>query len=224
MTDMPIKPKRAVCPDCLRPQRTCICALAAPVAHVTEVLILQHPQEVYEAKGTARLLHRCLSRSRLAIGEQFDAGLLHSLLFDAWTVAHDKDQERIPIQPILLYPDPAAIRTRHEPDPAQEWLADGTKQFRLIILDGTWRKSRKMLHRNPLLTTLPRLGLAETEASRYLIRKAHRPEQLSTLEAACYALMKLERDIARFEPVLDAFAGFMEQHRRYARPGAADAS
>jgi DTW domain. len=43
------------------------------VAHRTEVLILQHPLEVHEAKGTARLLHLSLPHSRMVTGERFDA-------------------------------------------------------------------------------------------------------------------------------------------------------
>ena len=33
--------RRAVCVRCLRPQLTCLCALARPTAHRTEVLVLQ---------------------------------------------------------------------------------------------------------------------------------------------------------------------------------------
>jgi DTW domain-containing protein YfiP len=56
-------------------------------------------------------------------------------------------------------------------------------RVQLVVLDGTWRKSRKMLHLNPLLRRLPRLSLEDVPASNYLIRKAHKVGQLSTLEA-----------------------------------------
>jgi DTW domain-containing protein YfiP len=80
---------------------------------------------------------------------------------------------------------------------------------RLVVLDATWRKSRKMLYLNPLLQCLPRLSLDTTHLSRYLIRKAHKPGQLSTLEATCAALAQLERDAPSFQPLLDAFDGFV---------------
>ena len=38
-------------------------------------------------------------------------------------------------------------------------LLHDPSRLRLIVLDGTWRKSRKMLYRNPLLQQLPRLSL-----------------------------------------------------------------
>ena len=51
-----------------------MCALVQPVSSDVQVLILQHPMEVHEAKGTARALHLCLgAQSRLEVGEAFDA-------------------------------------------------------------------------------------------------------------------------------------------------------
>ena len=84
-------------------------------------------------------------------------------------------------------------------------------RLRLIVLDGTWRKSRKMLHLNPLLQHLPRLTLHDAPASRYWIRKAHRSDQLSTLEATCIALTQVEGNPERFQPLLNAFDGFIAQ-------------
>jgi DTW domain-containing protein YfiP len=87
---------------------------------------------------------------------------------------------------------------------------------RLVVLDATWRKSRKMLYQNPALQALPRLALRDMPASIYRIRKAHAPDQLSTLEAATYALMQLHGDAVRFQPLLDAFDGFVSQQAAFA--------
>ena len=76
----PLSTSRPRCPACLRPHSACICRWATPVAHRTEVLILQHPLEVHEAKGTARLLHLSLPHSRMVTGERFDASALQPLL------------------------------------------------------------------------------------------------------------------------------------------------
>ena len=61
--------KRLACVTCLRPQSACICQWITPVAHEVEVLILQHPLEAHNAKGSARLLHLCLPHSQLVTGE-----------------------------------------------------------------------------------------------------------------------------------------------------------
>ena len=67
-----------------------------------------------------------------------------------------------------------------------------------------------MLYQSLPLQQLPRLALRNLPPSHYRIRKAHEPDQLSTLEATCYALGQLECDATRFQPLLDAFDGFVE--------------
>jgi DTW domain-containing protein YfiP len=198
--------KRARCPVCLRAAASCICRWIAPLAHAVDVLILQHPLEVHNAKGSARLLHLSLPNSRMLTGEQFAPQDLAELLAGKHNV--------------LLYPDTPGDRSLGiapppAPDPAI--LLDPAR-LRLVVLDATWRKSRKMLYLNPQLKQLPRLPLRDTPASHYLIRKAHAPGQLSTLEATCYALMQLEQDASRFVPLITAFDGFVAQQLSYVIP------
>ena len=176
-------PRRLQCPRCYRPQSACICALAQPLQAATQVLILQHPLELQEAKGTARLLHLCLPGSRLEVGEAFEPQLLQQWLYGAWPGAE------APQHTMLLYPQtpdqPVALTALTDDDaPAPV--------RRLVLIDGTWRKSRKMLYANPLLAQLPRLALTDTGPAGYRIRKAPRTGQLSTLEAAALALQALE--------------------------------
>ncbi|RZI40321.1 DTW domain-containing protein [Herbaspirillum sp. HC18] len=201
--------KRLVCSRCLRPQRTCICQWSTPTAHEVEVLILQHPLEAKHAKGSARLLHLSLPNSRLLVGEVFEEQELQTLLHVPFAPGAQRKQA------ILLYPDtPDGTGMAQPATPVDAACAEpGT--LRLVVLDGTWRKSRKMLYANPLLQSLPRLALRDAPTSQYLIRKAHGAHQLSTLEATCYALMQLERDCARYAPLLDAFNGFVAQQLAY---------
>jgi DTW domain-containing protein YfiP len=168
------------------------------------VVILQHPLEVTHTKGSARLLHLSLRHSLLIKGEVFDPAQLQALFTG-------------PKQSVLLYPDtPQQDTLGMPPPPIQESLAwhDPTA-LQLIVLDGTWRKSRKMLHRNPALHALPRLPLLDAPASRYAIRKAHQPHQLSTLEATCAALAQLECNPHRYAPLLSGFDGFVAQTKNY---------
>lgn len=192
--------RRAGCAICLRPQSACICQWITPVAHQAEVLILQHPLEVDHAKNTGRLLHLSLPRSRMLTGETFEEAGLRAVM------------EETPAYTVLLYPptpqdaEAPALDVERLKDPAR---------VRLVVLDATWRKSRKMLHLNPLLRRLPRLSLDEAPASNYLIRKAHKVGQLSTLEAVCSALGRLEGDRGRYRPLLRAFEGFVVQQMGY---------
>ena len=132
--------------------------------------------EVANAKGSARLLHLSTANSVLLPGERFDPVTLGTALYAGGR------------SPLLLYPETDDMAA-DMPGPA---LLAEPAALRLVVLDGTWRKSRKMLYQNPLLQALPRLPLTQMPASHYLIRKAHAPDQLSTLEASCHALVRLD--------------------------------
>ncbi|MFG6467453.1 tRNA-uridine aminocarboxypropyltransferase [Roseateles sp. BYS87W] len=78
----------------------------------------------------------------------------------------------------------------------------------LILLDGSWRQSRRLLSGNPWLLALPRVSLP-VQPSRYCMRRAHRPGELSTLEAGLLALASLEGQPERFAPLWAAFDRFV---------------
>ncbi len=205
--------QRPVCKQCLRPQKTCICQWITPTAHQAEVVVLQHPLEEHQAKGTARLLHLSLAHSALVVGETFDDATLHACICGPLP---GSPAALPPPHTLLLYPD-----TPHNPPPSAATTTppptdrrDPTR-LRLIVLDGTWRKSRKMLYCNPSLQQLPRFALRDVPASNYHIRQAHHAHQLSTLEATCAALATLEGDTAPFAPLLAAFDGFVAQQGGY---------
>jgi DTW domain-containing protein YfiP len=192
--------KRAHCATCLRAQSACICRWIAPVVSGIELLVLQHPLEVANAKNSARLLHLSVAGSVLVAGETFEPDRLQRLLHGGGRV------------PLLLYP--------HMPGdtaPAAPSLPDPAR-LRLVVVDATWRKSRKMLYLNPMLQQLPRLTLRDMPPSSYRIRKAHAADQMSTLEAAAYALMQLNNDAQRFQSLLTAFDGFVTQQAAFAPP------
>jgi DTW domain-containing protein len=228
---------RPMCARCLRAQRTCICQWITPVEHQVEVLILQHPMEVHEAKGSARLLHLSLPRSRMVTGEVFDEAVLRACLTEPFpgdahptTAAPAQCDTRLR-HAVLLYPTPSGALNSVHPELVERLAKDRANSartepvdvnvdvnplrdsapLRLVVLDGTWRKSRKMLHLNPLLQHLPRLALHNPPAPRYLIRKAQQSHQLSTLEATCAALVQLEGNAAAVAPLLTAFDGFVAQ-------------
>ncbi|HEY0893998.1 MAG TPA: tRNA-uridine aminocarboxypropyltransferase, partial [Cellvibrio sp.] len=186
----------------------CICPLINPITNQVEILILQHPDEAPNAKNTAGLLHLSLKNSQLKIGEQFDTEDL-----DRWLFA---DQKR----PLLLYPEITEYQALGltSPQPLPTLNPAPPHQLRLVIIDGTWRKSRKMLYLNRALQSLPRMMLTETPASIYKIRKAHSENQLSTLEASCYALRQLEQQQVNYAPLLTAMSLFVAQQSAFVPP------
>jgi DTW domain-containing protein YfiP len=173
-------PRRWVCGRCARP--ACICATlhqpGVPVHSAVRLLILQHPREQFEPKGTARLLHLAVHGSVLQVGE-------------AWTGPTDLPAGVHPARSLLLYPPtPGDAALPRPPAVAADWLAQPAGLC-LVVLDATWRKSLRMLHASPWLQGLPRLALQDPPPSRYALRRARGDGQRSTFEAAALALQQL---------------------------------
>lgn len=169
---------RTVCPRCGRPAPTCFCA-TLPSPPIAHRTGLLVLQHPDESG------HAKNTAALLTLGLQA-ARLLRGKHFDAGVASPGA---------VLLYPG----------EPAGPLPVDVRQ---LILLDGNWRQSRRMLEANPWLAGLPRLALPELP-SRYAIRRAHRPGQLSTLEAGLHALALLEGEAERFEPLWSAFDAFV---------------
>jgi len=191
MSDTPARRPR--CDRCALPLRTCVCGLVVHVANEVDVLLLQHPDEAGEAKGSARLLRLSLARCRVVVGAVFEPAALRGLLGGDVSGA------------ALLYPaDTPGPTAAAAPAVARE------RPRCLVVLDGTWRKSAAMLRANALLQSLPRWTIAPAAPARYrALRKAPGPAHLSTLEAACAALADIEAAPARYAPLLAAFERFV---------------
>jgi DTW domain-containing protein YfiP len=171
-----------------------VCALVTRVDNDVDVLLLQHPDEAREAKGSARLLRLCLARCRVVVGEVFEPSALLELLGGDVSGS------------ALLYPaDTVSGLPTGSPAPRP------VRPRRLVVLDGTWRKSVRMLRANALLQSLPRWPIEPAAPARYrALRKAPRASQLSTLEATCAALADIESAPVRYAPLLEAFERFVQ--------------
>lgn len=192
--------KRPLCQQCQQPLPRCYCDLLVSITSSIETTIVQHPNEANHPKGTARLLSHCVNAS---------------IVTNDQPKAEDVFIEGK--QPLLLFPG-----DEHQPAvPATDITTDPSK-LQLIILDGTWRKCRKLVYDTPWLQQLPRLALPHTER-RYHIRKAEKEGQLSTLEACALALSELEANEEKYLPLLHCFEQYIarlaqfipEEHRRH---------
>ncbi|PUA26512.1 MAG: hypothetical protein B0W54_22435 [Cellvibrio sp. 79] len=200
--------KRPLCQHCLRPLRTCICSLVSIHDNRIELLILQDKAEATNTKNTAGLLHMSLKNSQLYTcdaDEAISPSRLNELLFSGHKL------------PLLLYPptiDALALGLEMPAQtPAIEQIT--TDKVRLIVIDATWRKSRKMIYLNYLLQRLPRITLENPPESLYLIRKADNKNQLSTLEASCYALQQLEQGRVDYTTLLASMREFVARQTAF---------
>lgn len=179
---------RPRCPQCCRPVERCLCHLLPDLSSRTTILVMQHPDERKHALNTARLLVAGLRNAQLLVAEQLSADWQERLTDPAWRTE-------------LLFPGPAA--------PVLSAAGDDLRPRRLILLDGTWRKARKLLYLNPVLQQLPQVALPAGLTSRYRLRKAPAAGALSTIEAGMQALQMLEPE-SDFSPLLAPFDALIE--------------
>src|SRR5688572_13201123 len=123
------------CPRCLLLTAFCICQeIGEPRSSRPEILIVRHHWEALKSTGTARLAALALSSVRvLDMAAENPEPIRAELggLSDAW----------------LLYPGRESEARLTSPPQT------------LVVLDGTWRQTRKMLRRLPELSRLPRFAL-----------------------------------------------------------------
>lgn len=130
------KEPRAVCSRCRRPESVCYCRHITAIDTSTRILLLQHPRERDVAIGTARIAHMCLPHSEIHVGVKWsDSSALQCAL---------SDKER---PAILLYPGEGAKDIVRDPPRGA---------VTLIVVDGTWWQTKKIVRENPILASLPR--------------------------------------------------------------------
>ncbi len=179
---------RNLCTQCQRPTRACICDFIYKINNIIPVLVLQHPTEVKQVKGTVALLERSFDLCQVLVGEDFTKNTeLNHLL-----AKHSS---------VLLYPSKQAqvIPLNINGSYNKQQFFDNNKPPLLIILDGTWKKVYRMFMLSKNLQSLKQICLPDIVANQgqYLIRKVAKAKALSSLEATCYALSLLEGDLQK---------------------------
>ena len=199
--------KRILCQYCQRPNKACICAFITPINNTIPVVILQHPSEIAQVKGTVALLARSLQSCQVIIGENFSENeVLQQLLAQ--------------YQGLLLYPGAKAQELsgslleslRFRPLVGVNRNKQSSKKIKpycLFVIDGTWKKAYKIFMLCEKLQQLKQISLPVSLANsgRYTIRKVAKKNALSSLEACCYGLSLLENS-HKFQALLAKFDDF----------------
>lgn len=173
---------RAVCATCRRPTNVCYCAHVTRIPTKTRVVILQHPRERDVAINTARIAALCLPNAELHVGVSFEDDA--SLQLDG---------------AMLLYPGAGAID-----------ITEARGLSTLVLLDGTWWQSKKLLRSNPRVAALPRVAFQPDAPSDYRIRREPEAHFVSTIEALVHALGVLEGDPERATAMLAPFRAMVD--------------
>ena len=185
----PFEP-RAVCRACRRPESVCYCRHVTQLDTRTRIVLLQHPRERDVPIGTARMASLCLPNAELHVGVHWrDSAALARALSD-------------PARPAaLLYPGEGAVDVlRHPP----------AGPVTLVVVDGTWWQTKKVVRENPELAALPRYAFTAPRPSEYRIRKEPDDAYVSTIEALVHVLGVLEGDADRFHALLLPFRAMID--------------
>ncbi len=185
---------RTTCPRCLRPGPLCYCHLIEVESAGIDLIILQHPREAKHPLNSARIASLGISNCQLWVGEDFSAhqGLQQVLAEKACYLLFPGNNAR----------DSAQVLAQHRPEV-------------LIIIDGTWRKARRIYHRNRPLQQLPAIVLNDTGRSNYRIRKAPKESALSTIEATVALLRQACGQPDAHSSLLRAFDWMIDQQIRH---------
>ena len=194
--------KRRVCQRCLKPQNACICQFFTEIDNQIPVVILQHPSEVKQSKGSVPLLTGSMKNSTVIVGENFDQCRQFNDILQTYG-----DKVR------LLYPGESA--TIIDENYRKCLDGDDLTEYCLVLLDGTWKKVYRMFMLSTCLHNLSMVALPQGLVSQYQIRKTRKDNAFSTLEACVYALTLLEGSSDKYQPLLESFAGFNQFHQRF---------
>ncbi|NVJ49525.1 MAG: DTW domain-containing protein [Gammaproteobacteria bacterium] len=164
------------CEKCQLSYDWCICATLQPMDCELDFIILFHRDELFKPTNTGKLIADCFplqtecyqwSRTEPPLA------LLQRL----------QDPQR---DHFILYPNEQPERqTLHQLPPQ---ASQSKRRQTLIILDGTWRQSRRMFNASRWLANFPALALAPIEGSNYHTRVAAYQHYLSTAESVALAL------------------------------------
>lgn len=166
------RPRRELCPGCLRAPVGCYCAHVRRFDPSIDFAILMHQREAHKHVATGRLAHRCLEGSHLLPGYDWSRDeTVRTLLADPARV------------PAVLFPGESSVNLSRLAPADRAALVPRGKRLTVFVIDGTWSTARKTMERTPLLAALPRLSFDPTGPSRIRIRLQPRPECLTTLEA-----------------------------------------
>lgn len=157
---------RATCYTCYRPATQCLCGYLKPFEAHTNLLLLQHPNEWRKYYSTAKLVRSSIVNAELWRGVEFSPEKLQTAIAARET--------------FLLYPGKDAVD-------CEEIALSPRSQ--IIVIDGTWDEAQKIVYRNQVLHSVPRISFRKPIISTYRIRRPPKGGYLSTVESIAHLLI-----------------------------------
>jgi DTW domain-containing protein len=190
---------RITCNICYRPELLCYCSVIKPIDNRIKITIIQHPTEQKHPFNTGRIIDLCLTNSELIVKKSLSTLDLDSILS---------------IPSVLLYPDMAWLPDVEKltltldnslPQVATAEKNEFVKSIKqVIIIDATWRKSKRIMFQHQRLQHLPRINLIGSLETNYRVRKGSEIGGLNSIESCFHSLSFLEPE-SNFANLLTTF-------------------
>lgn len=159
------------CPKCALRGNTCVCEKLSSISSPVQVTIVRHRKELSRGSNSARILANSIQGSVV---------IDHGSRYAGPTIIPKTTLD----QAVLLFP------LFYDPDPKYppvEWTGQFTPK-NLIVLDGSWKQTSRMLKKIHGLTALPRLAVQPLAPPLPRIRKPYFEGGMCTMEATISAL------------------------------------
>jgi DTW domain-containing protein YfiP len=186
---------RAYCYKCSRSEKTCLCNLIPIINNGINVYVLQHPDEIKNAKGTSIIASLYLQHYQSWVGEDFSQ---HKALLELVENQFGNTY--------VVYPNDNGVSL-------SQWrkATDGQKNKpggeggNLIFIDASWRKAKKIWHSAAVLHHLKCITITQQQESSYRIRKIPKSGYISTIEAIAACLVYADKSAEKYRPLLQVF-------------------
>jgi len=162
------------CPRCEIRKPLCFCAFIPRIPLQTRLVILMHTSEEVLTTNTGRLAAKALPNSEIRIRGRKDERMSSVGLVQKGRHS------------LLLYP------SSHAAELDADFVSRLTGPVTLIVPDGSWAQTRRIIRRETALVGIPHVKLPTGPPSEYRLRNQSSEKSLCTLEAIARTLGILE--------------------------------
>ncbi|KAL5546308.1 hypothetical protein UlMin_005995 [Ulmus minor] len=127
-------PRRAICPNCTRPNPVCLCHTLPthPIPTQTQIIILHHPHEAQHKLSTTPILTKTLSNATTIVSRRLRPGLSPLLDQSPPSIYLFPQTQFSPALNLARIKEPNSPLSKHPPSV-------------LIVFDATWKHAREMV-------------------------------------------------------------------------------
>ena len=167
------KPNLERCPACALRGNTCVCDRLTTIVSSLKLCVIRHRKELSRGSNSARILAHSIKDTTV---------IEHGARYSGPTVLSNEHLDNaILLFPMFYAPDPT--------HPPHEWTGQFVPKT-LIVLDGSWKQTSRMLKKIKGLTALPRISVQPLEPPLPRIRKPYFDGGMCTMEASISALQR----------------------------------